>query len=100
MLLHSSTWWIIAFVLSVCLCVGSITNMWNKYSENPVILRFNDKTMSIGDVPFPAVTICPLNKVSSKKLNYTDVYRSMLKLDGDKSRNITENEYEYIPPEC
>lgn len=49
--------------------------------------------MQISEIPFPAVTICPINKFSGKKFNYTDVYRAILKLDGNKSRIVTEEEY-------
>lgn len=52
------------------------------------------ESQSIGAVPFPAVTICPLTKFSKKKFNYTDVYRAMLKLDGNKSRIVTREEYD------
>lgn len=48
--------------------------------------------MSIGEVPFPAITVCPLTKSSAVKFNYTDVYRAIFKLDGDNSRNVTTDE--------
>lgn len=50
------------------------------------------RLLMIGEVPFPAVTICPLTKFSTKKFNFTDVYRAMLKLDGNQSRTITDDE--------
>lgn len=49
--------------------------------------------MSIGQIPFPAVTVCPLTKTSVNILNYTAVYRSIFKLEETKSRKITEKEY-------
>lgn len=88
----SRLWWIIAFVLSVYLCFSSVLNLWLKWVENPVIVSFDNKPMSIGEIPFPAATICPLTKTSAKKFNYTDVYRSMFELDGNNSRKVSEHE--------
>lgn len=81
-------------ILSIYLCVNSIYTSFLKCVENPVILSFNHKPISIGEIPFPAVTICTQTKFDAKKFNYTDVYRAMFKLDGNNSRTVTENEYE------
>lgn len=78
-----SIWWMFAFLLSVYLCMSSIYCMWMRCKEDPVILSFSHKPMSIGEIPFPAVTICSLTKFPAQILNYTRVYRSMLKLDTD-----------------
>lgn len=34
-----------------------------------------------------------MNKFSVNKFNYTDVYRALLKLDGNESRIVSEEEY-------
>lgn len=88
-----SIWWVIAIVLSVVLCINSIHNVWLKWNSVPIIITLNNKPMPIGDIPFPAITVCPVTKTAANKLNYTDVYRAMLKLDGNKSRTVTEKEY-------
>lgn len=64
-----------------------------------MVLTFSHGTKSIGEVPFPAVTICPLSKFQKQKFNYTKVYRGMLKLDGNQSNVVTEEEYDTIPVE-
>lgn len=64
----------------------------SKWKESPVIVSFDNKPLSIGDIPFPAISICPLAKTSARKFNYTDVYRAMYKLEGNQSRNVTEHE--------
>lgn len=79
-------------MLLMFLCMNSTFNVWRKWQENPVIISLTHKPVSIGDIPFPAATICPETKTSAKKFNYTDVYRSMFKLDGDKSRKTTKEE--------
>lgn len=77
------------------LCIGLIYTLWLKWKENPVIVSFAHAAMSINEVPFPAMTICPLTKASASKFNYTRVYRAMFKLDGEQSQKVTEEEYEY-----
>ncbi|XP_055321191.1 pickpocket protein 28-like, partial [Sitodiplosis mosellana] len=89
-------WWIIAFVLSLSFCFNSIFAVWLKWRDSPIIITFDNKPTLIGDIPFTAVTICPLTKTSSKKFNYTDVYRSMFKLDGNDSRKVSENELKVV----
>lgn len=91
--LFCSIWWIIAFAVSVYLCGGSIYNLLLKWKENPVIVSFDNKLLSIGEIPFPAMTICPLTKSNTDKFNYTKVYRSLFKLDGENSQTTTEEEY-------
>lgn len=83
----------IAFTASMCICIYSIHEMWSKWRTNPIILSFDTKFQSIGSIPFPSVSICPLTKSSATKFNYTAVYRAMLKLDGNNSRGATPDEY-------
>lgn len=90
--IFNSIWWVIAFVLLMLLCMNSIYNVWWKWRDTPVIISQRHNPMSIGDVPFPAATICPETKTLTKIFNYTDVYRSMLKLDGINSRIINGDE--------
>lgn len=89
----SSIWWVVAFGLSVFLCVNIIYTLWLKWRENPVIISFDHKMLSISEIPFPATTICPIIKSRNDKFNYTHVYRLMHRLDENSSRAITETEY-------
>lgn len=73
--------------------MGLIYNLWVKWIENPVIVSFDHKVTSIGHIPFPAMTICPLTKATPDKFNYTKVYRALLKLDGENSETPTQDEY-------
>lgn len=91
-----SVWWLVAMLFSIILCVYSIRSMYVKYVENPVIFSFSHMPMSIGMVPFPALTVCTQTKFSSKNFNYTDVYRRMFKLDGKDTQNVTKDEYERL----
>lgn len=89
-------WWIIAVIISMFLCSSLIQDLWEKWKESPVIISLDHRLDSIGTIPFPAVTICPLSKLSINKFNYTDTYRSILKLDGEKSRNLSNEEYSIL----
>lgn len=85
-------WWIVSFALSVFLCVNLIYTLWLKWQENPVIISFDHTLLSIGEIPFPAITLCPLTRSRMDKFNYTKVYRLMYKLDGNSSRVPNETE--------
>lgn len=43
--------------------------------------------MPVGDIPFPAVTICSETKAKQRMFNFTDFYHTIL-----ESRNVTEEE--------
>lgn len=80
-------------MVSIGFCGYLINDVLIKWQKDPIILSFESKSMSIGDIPFPAVSICPVVKSAAAIFNYTDVYRSLLKLDGVNSRNVTSDEY-------
>lgn len=85
--------WIIAFVTSFLACVGLIYSMWLKWDDHPVLMSLNRERLPISVVPFPAMTICPLAKSRADIFDYTNVYRRMTKLDGNKTRVSNETEY-------
>lgn len=84
-------WWAIAIVLSISLCTFWVQNIWQ--TGDPIILRIRKEPKPIYRIPFPAVSICPVTKAAAKKFNYTDVYRALLKFDGDESRTVSPEEY-------
>jgi amiloride-sensitive sodium channel len=40
-----------------------IGNVYAKWNETPVIVSIGARTTSLTDIPFPAVTVCNVNKV-------------------------------------
>lgn len=50
-----------------------IYQICDKYVTTPVLVSLATKEKMIGEIPFPAVTICPLAKVANRCLNYTDI---------------------------
>lgn len=65
-------------------CVYLITDIWIKWHENPMTIRLSQTQSSVGDIPFPAVTICPANKIKKSLYNYTDALFNYKTFTGDK----------------
>uniref|UniRef100_A0AAG5DGW4 Pickpocket n=1 Tax=Anopheles atroparvus TaxID=41427 RepID=A0AAG5DGW4_ANOAO len=51
-----------------------IDTVYDKWLRSPVVVTFAEQPTPIHDIPFPAVTICPVTKVKSSVLNFTAVY--------------------------
>lgn len=56
---------VLTFLLVSILSLYFISNVWIKWSASPVIITLNSFSMSITDLPFPAVTICNMNQAQS-----------------------------------
>lgn len=76
----------------MCLCFYVIRDLWQKWNETPVIVSLHEQLLSVGMVPLPAITICPLSKIALNKFNYTEAYRLFYKLDHENLRNLTDEE--------
>lgn len=59
----------VSFTLSVVLCVIAILSIWTKWSDHPAVVTFDDKTTSISEIPFPAVTICSMHKFIENEMD-------------------------------
>ncbi|CAG7722532.1 unnamed protein product [Allacma fusca] len=54
--------WLIAFLIGVGAAAYLINAVWENYKKNPVIVSFQPTETDIGDIPFPAVTLCNMNR--------------------------------------
>jgi amiloride-sensitive sodium channel len=54
--------WTIAFILAVVTAAYFITLLYHKWDENPVIVSVGAKSTQLMSIPFPAVTVCNMNK--------------------------------------
>lgn len=63
--------WIITFVVSACFCSYLIFNVYHKWKTSPVIVTVSERLVSVGEVPFPSVTICPQIKCRASKYNFS-----------------------------
>lgn len=66
-------WWLISVTTSVVLCGGFLVGTWNKWSESPLILTYEDESIKISDIPFPTITICNDFMVNTSALNYSSI---------------------------
>lgn len=64
--------WISSITICFVLLSFTIREIYDNWDENPVLLTFAEKTHSISDIPFPAVTICPVTQIDRNKLNFTE----------------------------
>lgn len=71
---NSRIWWLTVFTSSVIACAFLINKTWTKWQNTPVIMSFSHTQTPIWEIPFPAVTVCPVNKVEQTRYNYTQAY--------------------------
>jgi amiloride-sensitive sodium channel len=62
MFLVSRLFWSVAFILATFTAGYFILIVYDKWDETPVIVSIGAKTTLLTDIPFPAVTICSMNK--------------------------------------
>ena len=62
--------WAIALSLSIMACSFLIYDTFRKWQMAPVIVSFSQKFMNIWEIPFPAITICPISGRSPLNADY------------------------------
>ncbi|XP_073942533.1 pickpocket protein 28-like [Choristoneura fumiferana] len=67
--------WAITFLLSLGLCLWLIEKVWYKWQYSPVIVSFNEKMISVNEIPFPSVTVCPQWKCKLSNYEYEKEYK-------------------------
>ena len=60
--------WTLVFLAGIAFSSFFIAQMWNKWEKSPVLLSVDSNRYPLKNIPFPAVTICNVNKVSKTKL--------------------------------
>ncbi|GLG96273.1 uncharacterized protein GBIM_03072 [Gryllus bimaculatus] len=55
--------WLLSIVLSIIVCGYLISKSWDVRSSSPVILAMDKKQRAVWDIPFPAITICPTDRM-------------------------------------
>jgi amiloride-sensitive sodium channel len=59
--------WSVAFILATMTAGYFIRIVYAKWDETPVIVSIGARTTSLTDIPFPAVTVCTVNKARKSK---------------------------------
>jgi len=54
--------WSVAFILATITAGYFIRIVYAKWDETPVIVSIGARTTSLTDIPFPAVTLCNVNR--------------------------------------
>ncbi|XP_059608072.1 pickpocket protein 28-like [Phlebotomus argentipes] len=86
-------WWLLAFGASLYTCGALILNTYTKWSTDPVIVSFSQTPTPLWRIPFPSVTICPLNLVRQSVFNFTDV---LTRLEDDSTTNLTDTDVQQL----
>ncbi|CAG7818231.1 unnamed protein product [Allacma fusca] len=73
--------WSLAFASAVVIAAWMISAVWQKYLRSPVIVSFQPFETKTSEIPFPAITICNMNKIlKSKADNFMRLARGPWKL--------------------
>ncbi|XP_055703450.1 pickpocket protein 28-like [Phlebotomus papatasi] len=62
MSLFERCFFVVSFVVVFVLSGYFISNVWQKWSETPIIISINPIGIPLTTIPFPAVTICNMNQ--------------------------------------
>lgn len=60
--------WLLVFVSGIFFSGYYCQQMWNKWEISPVLMSLDSNRYPLKNIPFPAVTMCSVNKVSKTKL--------------------------------
>lgn len=78
--------WMLLFLIGVCFSIYFCLLMWRKWDESPVLVSLETNHYPLKRVPFPAVTVCNVNKVSLNKLR--DIHGQLISSD-NRFKNIS-----------
>lgn len=65
-------------MLSIYYCSSLTMNIWDKWSNNPVIISFAETRTPVWKIPFPAVTLCSETKHRKSLFKYQEVLMKIL----------------------
>lgn len=63
---YFSVFWFVVIVVTITLLSIQISYTYSKWQDNPMIMSFENFERGVWEVPFPAITICPENKVKAE----------------------------------
>ncbi|XP_039295956.1 pickpocket protein 28-like isoform X2 [Nilaparvata lugens] len=93
-------WWMIAITCSFLLSLYLIRGLWVKWNDSPVIVSFAEKSTSVWEIPFPAVTICSSSRVRRSVFNYTKYYEmDDYELTEDERRKLSSVDLLCLKPD-
>lgn len=70
--------WVSISLLSICFCCGMMWHLYHRYDKTPVVLNFASRLNHVKNLPFPAVTICPMIKTDeTSKFSYSHIFKDL-----------------------
>ncbi|CAG9812681.1 unnamed protein product [Phaedon cochleariae] len=91
-------WWFIVFGCTLAVCIFTITIVYQRWLQSPIIVSFATRDTPIYSIPFPAVTICSESKSIQSKYSHMGVARKLF-----LNENLTEEEQyleDYVESVC
>ncbi|XP_073819618.1 pickpocket protein 28-like [Musca autumnalis] len=97
--LKEKFFWISVFIVSIYCCTILIENIYEKWTETPVIVSFSEKSTPVWSIPFPAVTICsetkrPMRKEGPTFMQLLNKLKTDLAEDNEFSPEINSTEFQ------
>lgn len=65
--------WIVSIFASFIACSYTIKQIFTNWNENPVVITFAEKATSVSQIPFPAITVCPISRIDRDVFNMTNI---------------------------
>jgi ferredoxin len=84
--------WAVALIMSIAACSYLIYDSFWRWKAAPVIVSFSEKFMNIWEIPFAAITICPIGgiPVVNSSYNSSDIQSEALNnFTGSIEKRIT-----------
>jgi acid-sensing ion channel, other len=80
------SYWICSVVMAFLGCSFMIYEIYDKWENSPVIITFSENLRIISDVPFPAVTICPMSKFKNDEFDFKEAFKILRRADSQQDR--------------
>lgn len=55
--------WVVSFIIACGFAANFIMNVYEKWTNSPVIMSLAPDSTNLSSIPFPAITICNMNNV-------------------------------------
>lgn len=65
--------WAVALTLSGIAAGYLILNTFRQWQQTPVIVTLSENFMNVWEIPYPAITICPIGGANPLKENFSSV---------------------------
>ncbi|XP_073819625.1 pickpocket protein 28-like [Musca autumnalis] len=89
--------WLTIFAISFYCCSETITKIYQKWNDTPVIVTFSEHSTPVSDIPFPAITICPeIRRRANKNGPSYGAFLSNITNGMEISKSLTKTEREEL----